>query len=93
VQFSRAGLSRPWIAERLLAERAALCWLHMILEWVRAELLQSLEAGHFGYFRLLLDMVDGKIRPSAEDETTGDADCVLVLADDSREAGTARAAA
>ena len=39
-------------------------------------------AGHFGYFRLLLDMVDGKIRPTAEEEMTGEADCVLVVADD-----------
>jgi hypothetical protein len=35
-------------------------------------------AGHFGHFQLLLDLVDGKIRPTAEEEMTGDADCVLV---------------
>jgi hypothetical protein len=35
------------VAERLLAERSALGWLHtMILERDRAELLQSFEAGH-----------------------------------------------
>ncbi len=34
------------IGERLLAERAALCWLHtMILERDRAELIQNLQAG------------------------------------------------
>jgi hypothetical protein len=48
-------------------------------------------AGHFAYFRLLLDMVDGKIRPTAEQEMTGEADCVLVAADEG-EAGTVRAA-
>jgi hypothetical protein len=43
-EFAPRGSS---VAERLLAERAALNWLHtMILERDRAELLQSSEAGH-----------------------------------------------
>jgi hypothetical protein len=49
-------------------------------------------AGHVAYFRLLLDLVDGKIRPTAEEEMTGEVDCVLVVADDEREAETAKAA-
>ncbi len=49
-------------------------------------------AGHFGYFRFVLDTVDGPTRPTAEDETTGEADSVLVVADDGREAWVARAA-
>ena len=48
-------------------------------------------AGHFGYFRLLLDLVDGRIRPAAEEEMTGEADCMLI-ADDGREAEPAEAA-
>jgi hypothetical protein len=49
-------------------------------------------AGHFAYFRLVLGLVDGKIRPTAEEECTFEPDCVLVVADDRREAGTAKAA-
>jgi hypothetical protein len=49
-------------------------------------------AGHFGYFRFLLDAVDGKIRPTAEEEMTGDDDGMLLAVDEGREAGTARAA-
>jgi hypothetical protein len=48
-------------------------------------------AGHFGFFKLLLDWVDGPIRLSREEETTGEADWLIVAADD-REAGTAKAA-
>jgi hypothetical protein len=50
-------------------------------------------AGHIGYFRLVLDLVDGKIRPTAEDEWTFEPDCVLVVADDERVADAAKAAA
>jgi hypothetical protein len=53
--------------------------------------LEQALAGHFGYFRLLLDLVDGKIRPTAEEEMTGEADCVLI-ADDGRDAEPAEAA-
>jgi hypothetical protein len=49
-------------------------------------------AGHFAYFRLLLDLVDGKIRPTAEDEMTSEADDVLVVAHDGLEAEPAKAA-
>jgi len=40
----------------------------------------------------LLDLVDGKIRPTAEEEWTFEPDCVFVVADDGREAEPARAA-
>jgi hypothetical protein len=43
-------------------------------------------AGHFGYFRFLLNAVDGKIRPTSEKEGTFEANCVLVVADNGREA-------
>jgi hypothetical protein len=49
-------------------------------------------AGHFAYLRLLFDLVDGKIRPTAEEEWTLEPDCVLVVPDDGRKAGTAKAA-
>lgn len=49
-------------------------------------------AGRFGYFRFLLDAVDGPIRPTAEYEMSLEPDYVLVVADDGREAGTAVAA-
>jgi hypothetical protein len=49
-------------------------------------------AGHIGYFRFVLDTVDGPIRLSREEEKTGEADCELVVADDGQEAVPARAA-
>jgi hypothetical protein len=49
-------------------------------------------AGFFAYFRLLLDMVDGPIRLSREEEMTGEADWAVIVANDEREAGTVKAA-
>jgi hypothetical protein len=49
-------------------------------------------AGHFGYFKLVLDFVDGKLYQTAEDEMTFEPDCVLILADDLRDSVTALAA-
>jgi hypothetical protein len=49
-------------------------------------------AGHFAYFRLLLDLVDGKIRPTAEEEWTFEPDCVSVVADDQWKSGDSKAA-
>ena len=49
-------------------------------------------AGHFGFFKLLLDMVDGKLRRTAEDEMTFEPVCVLVAVDDGQDAAKARAA-
>ena len=72
---------RAWLDED---ERNA----RRIVELIYAKAL----AGPFAYMRLLLDMVDGKIRPTAEEEMTGEADCVLVVADDSRRAEPATAA-
>ena len=45
-----------------------------------------------GYFRFLLDAVDGKIRPTAEEELTGDDDGVLIADDEGRDAENAIAA-
>ena len=49
-------------------------------------------AGHFAFFRLVFDLVDGPIRPTAEEEMTFEADCVIVVADDGRDAEPAIAA-
>jgi hypothetical protein len=38
-------------------------------------------AGHFGYFRHLIDRVDGRLRPTAEEEWTAEPDCRLAVAD------------
>jgi hypothetical protein len=77
------------------AEHAAPVWLdedeqnvRLIVELVYEKAL----AGHVGYFRLLWDVVDGKIRLTAEEEMTGEADCVLAVAEDKREADRAKAA-
>jgi hypothetical protein len=72
---------RAWLDED---ERNA----RLVVELIYAKAL----AGHFGYFRLLWDMVDGKVRPTAEEEWTFEAECVIVVADDEREAGTVKAA-
>ena len=70
---------RAWLDDERNARRIA--------ELICAKAL----AGHFAYFRLLLDLVDGRIRPAAEEEMTGEADCILI-ADDGREAEPAEAA-
>jgi hypothetical protein len=58
-----------------------------------AELIhEKAHAGHFSYVLLLLDLVDGKIRPTAEEEWPFEPDCVLVMADDARQVEFARAA-
>ena len=49
-------------------------------------------SGHFAYFKLVIDLVDGKIRPSAEEELTFEADCVVVVVDDERDYNVSRAA-
>jgi hypothetical protein len=35
-------------------------------------------SGHFAYFKLVIDLVDGTMRPTAEDELDFESDCVLV---------------
>ncbi len=49
-------------------------------------------AGHVGFFRYVLDTIDGPIRSTSQEELTGEADCVVVVADDRREAEPAKAA-
>jgi hypothetical protein len=49
-------------------------------------------AGHFGYFKLVLDLVDGKLYRTAEDEMTFEPECVLVVSDESRDIEVAEAA-
>jgi hypothetical protein len=58
-----------------------------LMAWVLANAL----GGHFGYFKFVLDAVDGKRHLTAEFEPTWEAGCV-VIADDRRDETTARAA-
>jgi hypothetical protein len=55
-------------------------------------ILEKSMDGHFGYFKLVLDLVDGKLHRTAEDEMTFAPDCVLVVADNRREVEAAKAA-
>jgi hypothetical protein len=41
-------------------------------------------SGHFGFFKLLIDVVDGKLRQTAEEELTFEAACTIVPTDDER---------
>ena len=72
---------RPWLDEDEQNARR-------VVELIYAKAL----AGHFGYFRFVLDAVDGKIRPTSEEEMTGEADLVLVVADNGWGEETAKAA-
>ena len=38
--------------------------------------------GHFAYFKLVIDLVDGNVRPTAENELTFETDCVLIGGDE-----------
>jgi hypothetical protein len=49
-------------------------------------------SGHFGYFKLLIDLVDGKIRPTAEEELTCDFECAAVVVAEVADDGSKRAA-
>jgi hypothetical protein len=82
-------------ADRGLLMLALRAWLdedernaRRVVEVIYAKAL----AGHFGYFRFLIDTVDGPIRPTAEEEGTFEAACVIVIADDGQDVETAKAA-
>ena len=47
-------------------------------------IVEKAMSGHFAYFKLVLDLVDGKLHRTAEDEMTCESDCMLVLAVDRR---------
>ena len=49
-------------------------------------------AGHFGCFKFVIDLVDGKLHQTAEEEMTFEPDCVFAVADDGRDAEPAIAA-
>jgi hypothetical protein len=55
-------------------------------------ILEKSMGGHFGYFKLVLDLVDGKLHRTAADEMTFAPDCVLVLVDECRSSARLRAA-
>jgi hypothetical protein len=64
----------------------------MLARQIAEFILEKSMGGHFGYFKLVLDLVDGTLHRTAEDEMTFAPDCVLVVADDSRDATMAKAA-
>jgi hypothetical protein len=59
-----------------------------VLEYV----IDKATAGHFGFWKLVIDMADGKLRQTAEEEMTFEPDCVLVVADERQEGEPAKAA-
>jgi hypothetical protein len=59
-----------------------------VLEYV----IDKATAGHFGFWKLVIDLADGKLRQTAEEEMTFEPDCALVVADDGRVAEPAIAA-
>jgi hypothetical protein len=58
-----------------------------VLEYV----IDKAIGGHFGFWKLVIDLVDGKLRQTAEDEMMFEADCVLA-ADNGSAIDTANAA-
>jgi hypothetical protein len=48
--------------------------------------------GHFGYFKLLLDAVDGRLHQANRDEMTFEPCSVLIVANDEREQDVVKAA-
>jgi hypothetical protein len=55
-------------------------------------IVEKAMSGHFAYFTLVLDLVDGKLHRTAEDEMTFESDCFLVVNDDRRASSPAIAA-
>jgi hypothetical protein len=49
--------------------------------WIAEFGIEKAMSGRFGYFKLVLDMVDGKLHRTAEEEWTFEAECVPVVAD------------
>jgi hypothetical protein len=62
--------------------------LRPVLEYV----IDKATAGHLGFWKLVIDLVDGKLHQTAEEEMTFEPDCMLVVADDGRDAEPAIAA-
>jgi hypothetical protein len=54
--------------------------------------IEKAMSGHFGYFKLLIDLVDGKLRPTAEEELALDCGYAAVVVDVPAEAVTKSAA-
>jgi hypothetical protein len=55
-------------------------------------IIEKAMSGRFGYFTLVLDMVDGKLHRTADDEMTFEAGSVPVAADEGWATETAKAA-
>jgi hypothetical protein len=51
-------------------------------ELVAAFVIEKALGGHFAYFKLLIDLVEGNARPSCDDEATFEGECLVVSCDD-----------
>ena len=55
-------------------------------------MIEKAMSGHFAYFRLVLDLVDGKLRPNAEKERMFEAHFVLDATERGRNTSMSNAA-
>ena len=55
-------------------------------------IIEKALSAHFGFFRFLIERVDGKLHLTAEEEMTFETGCVLVVPEGEREGGKAKAA-
>jgi hypothetical protein len=60
--------------------------------WIAEFIIEKAMSGHFGYFKLVLDLVDGKLYRTAEDEMTFESSCSFVVTKVEREYELFRAA-
>jgi hypothetical protein len=59
---------------------------------IAAFVIAKAMSGHFGFFKLVIDLVDGKLHPTAEDEMTFETDCAVVSYSELASAGNSVAA-
>ena len=62
------------------------------VERVMEYIYEKALSGHFGFFKLLIDVVDGKLHPTAEEELTFETGCVPPVGEDEHASGVFRAA-
>jgi hypothetical protein len=74
---------RAWIDEEQTGRNA-----ERVVEYVCRKAL----SGHFGFFKLLIDVVDGKLHPTAEEELTFESGCAPPAGEDEQASDVSRAA-
>jgi hypothetical protein len=60
--------------------------------WIAEFIIEKATSGHVGYFKLLLELVDGKLRRTVEEEVSFETGCVLIVVRDERMHEDVRAA-